>query len=131
MAKQAERAVGGVADNRKNKIAGSLWRDRAKVFHLPDNPDDLSEVAAYILGQAEVENGQDCLGWPGTVAEFRAGNEDASDGLQQIFQESVVPAKQLDRLLQLRIDVLEKIPTFLPQPARGRRPAWRPVCERS
>jgi len=118
------------AYNSKNESVGSLWRERAKVFHLPDNADDLSEVAAYILAQAEAENGKDCFDWPGMVAEIREGNDDASHGLQQIFQNSVAPSKQLDHLLKLRLEVLEKIPTVLHLSTRGRRPAWRPACER-
>lgn len=118
------------AYNSKNNFGGGLWRERAKVFHLPDSPEELSEVAAYILGQAEVENGEDCLGWPGTVAEIRGGNEDASYGLRQIFGNSVPPPRQLDYLLERRLEVLEKIPTVLNLSTRGRRPAWRPACER-
>jgi len=119
------------AYNSKNKSVGSLWRERAKVFYLPDSPAVLSEVAAFILAQAEAENGKDCLDWPGTVAEIRGGSEDAEDGLQQIFQNSSAASDQLDRLLRSRLEVLEKIPTVLRLSTPGRRPAWRPAGERS
>jgi len=118
------------AYNNDKQFVGPIWRDRAKVFHLPDDPADLSEVAAFILVQAELQNGADCLDFPGTVRDVLAGEDGAGRALQAIFQNRASAPRQLERLLKLRSDLLEEASTTIKGPGRGRPAAWRPQCER-
>jgi len=118
------------AYNNDKQFVGPIWRDRAKVFHLPDDPADLSEVAAFILAQAELQNGADCLDFPGTVREIRADEDGASHALRPIFKSKASAPRQLERLLKLREEVLEQASTTIKGPGRGRPAAWRPQCER-
>lgn len=115
--------------NGDRKLVGSLWRGRAKVYHLPDDANDRVEIAAYVLAQAREENGEDCLDWPGTISEVRNGNEDALEGLEQIYQGTVEPTKQLQHLLKHQETIQKKLATHIASNAPGRRAVWRPTCE--
>ena len=118
-----------VAYNNQNNSIGSVWRERAKAFNLPDDAFALSEVAAFILAQAHLQNDEDCLEWPSTVMDSRGGDSDARLGLKKIMQTKASTPKQLERLLNLREEVLKKAVTTVKQTARGRPSAWRPICE--
>lgn len=121
-----------VSYNRRHDCVGTIWRERAKAFHLPNESQHLSEVAAFILAQAELLNSSDCLNRPGTVAEVRSGQREARQGLGQIMQTTSSAPKQLERLLRLRKDVLEKAGTRIKHATRRGKPAaWRPECERN
>lgn len=119
-----------VAYNKEKNFGGVIWRERAKVFHLPNEASALSDVAAFILAQAEMLSGEDCLNWPGTVAEARAGASEASQCLQQILQTEAPASEQLNQLLQHREDILEKAGTRIRLAKQGPPSLWRPTCER-
>ncbi|MGZ0654473.1 hypothetical protein ACWPKS_02605 [Coraliomargarita sp. W4R72] len=118
------------AYNHTRHCVGCIWRDRAKAFNLPEDEANLSEVAAFILTQAEQQNGSDCCDWPGTVAEARTGDKAARRGLEKIVQTQATTPKQIERLLKLSKVMRFQVATPIKAPNRGRAPAWRPECER-
>jgi len=117
------------AYNNDKQFVGPIWRDRAKAFNLPDNSTALSEVAAFILAQAAVQSGVDCLDYPGTVHEIRSGHGEAGKALRSIFKGKASAQEHLDRLLKLRDEIEGKVSTPIKLSGRGRPKAWRPECE--
>ena len=120
--------------NRRRGLRGSIWRDRTKLFHIPDSRIDRLEVAAYIMARPEMENGQAHPDWPSAWQSATEGVPIARAGIRRLFSKQQFAATQVEQLQAQHHQILTILadsahPT-LPR-HRGRRPEWRPDCERA
>lgn len=115
--------------NRESQHSGGIWKDRAKLFHIPDTLDDRIEVAAYITARPEIESGDDSIDWPSTIHEARTGRKFARDALTHLFGKKRFSPALIDRILEKRDSIRRDAAEPLKITGRGRNPEWRPTCE--
>ena len=117
--------------NRASRHSGTIWRDRTKLFHIPDTAKDRSDVAAYILARPRIECEAMLPQISSTMSEARTGSATACAAIAQIFGRKRFSETQLKKLETRRDEIIcqyrqpEKI-----RGRRGRKSEWRPDCER-
>lgn len=115
--------------NKRTGHSGTIWKDRSKIFHVPDNVDDRYEVTAYILARSEIETGEACLNWPSSVLAAPEDRFDARRGLAELSEKARYSSSILKKLESIRSQILEECAETPNHPNRGPTPEWRPACE--
>lgn len=119
-----------VTHNRETGHSGTIWKDRSKLFHVPDTTEIKCVVAAYIIARSEIETGQTCLDWPSSLDAAQRDRFEARRSLNMLFGKARYSTSLLKTLESTRSQILEECAKTRNSSSRGPNPEWRPVCER-